>query len=90
MLINQSVSEVFGTPSVILNRGDVTSSGWEFELGAAIINKGDFRWNASANLSTVNTKITSLGDLKELPRVVYGGPAGRGPQFRNYVGGEVG
>lgn len=90
MLINQSVSEVLGTPSVILNRGDVTSSGWEFELGATIINKADFRWNASANLSTVKTKITSLGDLQELPRVVYGGPAGRGPQFRNYVGGELG
>ena len=90
MLINQSVSEVLGTPSVILNRGDVKSSGWEFELGAALIRKSNFRWNVNANLSTVQTQITSLGDLTELPRVIYGGPAGRGPQFRNYVGGELG
>lgn len=90
MLINQSVSEVLGTPSIVLNRGDVSSSGLEFELGAALINKGDFRWNISANLSTVNTEITSLGDLDALPNVVYGGPSGRGPQFRNYVGGEIG
>ena len=34
MLINQSVSEVLGTPSIVLNRGDVTSSGLEFEIGA--------------------------------------------------------
>ncbi len=90
MLINQSVSEVLGTPSIVLNRGDVTSSGWEFELGAAIINNSDLRWDVSANLSTVDTEITSLGDLEELPNVVYGGPSGRGPQFRNYVGGEIG
>ena len=90
MLINQSVSEVLGTSSIVLNRGDVTSSGLEFEAGATIINKSDLRWNVSANLSTVNTEITSLGDLDELPRVVYGGPSGRGPQFRNYVGGEIG
>lgn len=90
MLINQSVSEVLGTPSIVLNRGDVASSGLEFELGATVINKGGIRWDVSANLSTVNTEITSLGDLEALPHVVYGGPSGRGPQFRNYVGGEIG
>lgn len=90
MLINQSVSEVLGTPSIVLNRGDVSSSGWEFELGAAVINTSDFRWDIGANLSTVNTEIKSLGDLEALPNVVYGGPAGRGPEFRNYVGGEIG
>lgn len=90
MLINQSVSEVLGTSSIVLNRGDVRSSGLELELGAVVIEKGDLTWNVSANLSTVNTEITSLGDLDELPRVVYGGPSGRGPEFRNYVGGEIG
>ena len=35
-------------------------------------------------------KSLSLGDLDALPHVVYGGPSGRGPQFRNYVGGEIG
>ena len=90
MLINQSVSEVLGTPSIVLNRGDVRSSGIEVELGANIINKKDFKWKLAGNISSVNTKITSLGDLQSLPYVVYGGPAGRGPQFRNYVGGQVG
>jgi TonB-dependent SusC/RagA subfamily outer membrane receptor len=90
MLINQSVSEVFGTPSVVLNRGNITSSGLELELNASIVQTPDFTWSVGANLSTVNQEITSLGDLDELPRVVYGGPSGRGPQFRNYVGGELG
>ncbi len=90
MLINQSVSEVFGVPSVVLNRGNITSSGLELELNASILQKEDLSWSIGANLSTVNQEITSLGDLDELPRTVYGGPSGRGPEFRNYVGGELG
>jgi hypothetical protein len=90
MLINQSVSEVLGTPSVRLNRGDIKSSGYEFELNANIIQKDDFSWSVNANLSTVDTEITSLGSIDELPRQIYGGPSDRGPEFRNYVGGELG
>ncbi len=89
ILINQSVSEVFGTTSIALNSGDVKSSGLELELGAALINKSNFRWNLSANLSTVNNEITDLGGLDELAPVIYG-QSGRGPVFRNYVGGEIG
>ena len=89
ILINQSVSEVLGTTSIALNSGDVKSSGLELELGASVIVTGDFRWNLSANLSTVNNEITDLGGLDELPRAQYG-QSGRGPIFRNYVGGEIG
>jgi len=89
ILINQSVSEVLGTTSIVLNSGDVKSSGIELELGAAIINNSNLRWNVSANLSTVNTEITDLGSLDELPRALYG-QSGRAPVFRNYVGGEIG
>jgi TonB-dependent SusC/RagA subfamily outer membrane receptor len=90
MLINQSVPEVIGTPSIVLNRGNISSSGLEFEVNANIIQSDNFTWSMNANLSTVNQEITSLGDLDELPRQVYGGPSGRGPEFRNYVGGELG
>lgn len=89
MLINQSVSEVFGTTTVALNSGDVTSSGVELELGAAIISNKDFTWSVFGNFSTVNSEITDLGGLDELPQAIYG-QSGRGPVFRNYVGGQIG
>ena len=89
ILINQSVSEVLGTTSIVLNSGDVTSSGLEIELGAGVINNRNLTWNVSANLSTVHTEITDLGNLDELPRALYG-QSGRAPVFRNYVGGEIG
>lgn len=89
ILIDQSVSEVLGTTSVRLNSGDVRSSGVEFELGLDVLEKGDLSWNVTANLSTVNTEITDLGGLTELAPTIYG-QSGRGPVFRNYVGGEIG
>ncbi|MEN8789946.1 MAG: TonB-dependent receptor [Flavobacteriaceae bacterium] len=89
ILINQSVSEVLGTTSIRLNSGDVRSKGLELELSAIAIQKDDFKWDISGNFSTVKTEITDLGDLEELPAVIYG-QSGRGPVFRNYVGGEIG
>ena len=89
ILIQQAISEVLGNPSVILNVGDVQSSGLEFELGANLIDKNDFAWSFSANLSTVETEITDLGAIDQLPDGVFG-QSGRGPVFRNYVGGGIG
>jgi TonB-linked SusC/RagA family outer membrane protein len=89
ILINQAQSEVLGNPSAILNVGDVRSSGWEFELSARLINNDNFSWSMGGNLSTVDTEITSLGGLDELPQTIYG-QSGRGPVFRNYVGGAIG
>ena len=89
ILINQSVSEVLGTTSIALNSGDVRSSGVELNLNAALINTDGFRWDVGANFSTVNSEITDLGGLDELAPTIYG-QSGRGPVFRNYVGGEIG
>ncbi len=89
ILINQSVSEVLGTTSIRLNAGDVRSSGFELELAAGVVQNENFNWDLAANLSTVNTEITDLRDVDALPDVIYG-QSGRGPVFRNYVGGEIG
>ena len=89
ILINQSVSEVLGTTSIVLNSGDVRSSGMEFELNVNAVSNDDFSWSFSGNLSTVETEITDLGGLTELPQVIFG-QSGRGAVFRNYVGGGIG
>ncbi|MBP0904921.1 SusC/RagA family TonB-linked outer membrane protein [Mariniflexile gromovii] len=89
ILINQSVSEVLGTTSIALNSGDVRSKGWEFELTANLVSNQNFSWSMGGNLSTVDTKITDLGGLDQLPDVIHG-QSGRGPVFRNYVGGAIG
>jgi TonB-linked SusC/RagA family outer membrane protein len=89
ILISQAQSEVLGNSSSILNVGDVQSSGLELQLNSKVINSGDFSWSFNANLSTVETEITDLGSLSELPQTVFG-QSGRGAVFRNYVGGQIG
>lgn len=89
ILINFNISEQLGTQSIRLNAGDVRSSGFELELNATVIQQQDFNLSIGGNLSTVNTEITDLNGLDELPRQIYG-QSGRGPVFRNYVGGEIG
>ncbi|WP_291959279.1 SusC/RagA family TonB-linked outer membrane protein [Maribacter sp.] len=89
ILINQSVSEVLGTTSIVLNSGDVRSSGMEFVLNVNAVSNEDFSWSFNGNLSTVETEITDLGGLTELPQVIFG-QSGRGAVFRNYVGGGIG
>ncbi len=89
ILINFSTSEVFGTTSIRRNAGDVRSSGFEAELTAGIVRSDNFRWDLGANFSTVKTEITDLDGLDQLPDAIYG-QSGRGPVFRNYVGGEIG
>lgn len=89
ILIDLSVSEVLGRSSIRVNSGDVKSSGMEFEIGARLISNDNFTWNMGANLSTVNTEITDLGPLSQLPDQIYG-TSGRGAVYRNYVGGEIG
>ncbi len=89
LLLEQSVSEAFGTTSVLRNAGSLTSSGLELELTGILISNATFSWNINANLSTLRTEITDLGGLDELAPAIYG-QSGRGPVFRNYVGGEIG
>jgi TonB-dependent starch-binding outer membrane protein SusC len=90
MILGNSVSyTTVGQPSYINNTGDMRSTGVELELIARVIRKKDFRWDINANISTVNTEITALGNVDELPQEQYG-QSGRGPVFRNYIGGEIG
>ena len=89
ILIKQPVSEVLGTATLNLNSGNVRSSGVEFELSADVLRTKDFSWSINTNLSTVKTEIKSLGGLTKLADTKYGAN-GRGPIFRNYVGGQIG
>ncbi len=73
----------------VINGADMTSDGLELELSATPIQTEDFNWNFNFNLATVKTEITDLNGLDELPQIQYG-QSGRGPVFRNYVGGELG
>ena len=49
-----------GFASITTNLGSLRNQGFEMEMRANIINQGGFRWDLTANLSTVKNTITQL------------------------------
>lgn len=46
--------------SILTNIGSMTNKGLEFTLNAAIIQKKDFSWNSSFNITTLKNEVTAL------------------------------
>ena len=61
LLINLTLPGSTGFTSYAANFGKVENKGIEFDVDAMILN-GNFKWNASGNISFNRNKITSLGN----------------------------
>lgn len=72
LLMWRSLSSLSGYTSTIENIGEVTNKGVEFTVSGKIIDKQDFSWEASFNISADKNKITKLyGDVDAIYN--YGG-----------------
>lgn len=71
LLYNINIPEITGFSSISTNVGEIANRGIEFVLRGDVIEKGDFRWNASFNIASNRNRIVSLlgqdtdGDGKE-------------------------
>lgn len=57
---DMALSTGFGT--VVQNVGSVSNKGFEVTVSGLIVDKNDFRWNSSINVSTNENEILSLND----------------------------
>jgi TonB-linked SusC/RagA family outer membrane protein len=60
LLLQRLLPLTSGFNNIIENVGETNTKGVEIGLGAVAINKGDFRWNVSANWFTARERIVSL------------------------------
>ena len=64
LLVQRALPDITGYKSVMSNLGQVRNYGAELTVNADILQEGDFRWTATANVSTNRRKIASLyGDM---------------------------
>ncbi|MBL7871876.1 MAG: TonB-dependent receptor [Cyclobacteriaceae bacterium] len=49
-----------GVNSVRGNSGEVVNKGFDIELGGVVMDRGSFKWNVTANLSTLHNEVVSL------------------------------
>jgi TonB-linked SusC/RagA family outer membrane protein len=79
-IIPVPISDATGFSSYITNAGEIENKGWEIVLGGTPIEKGDFRWDVSANLTTNRNEIKTIREGIE--QIVVGSQFG-------YVGSTV-
>lgn len=70
-------------PSVLANVGSLTNKGVEIQLNAEIVRKKDLSWSVGGQITTINTKVTSLsgtwnGQKLSTDNIVAGSASGRG------------
>ncbi|WP_057935739.1 SusC/RagA family TonB-linked outer membrane protein [Algoriphagus resistens] len=79
-IIPVPISDATGFSSYITNAGEIENRGFEILLGGTPIERGDFRWNVSANLTTNNNEVKEIREGIE--EIVVGSQFG-------YVGSTV-
>lgn len=60
LLMRRSLSPLSGYSQAIENIGEMTNNGMELTVNARIIDKNDFKWEASFNISADKNEITKL------------------------------
>jgi len=89
LLLFVSVPTFTGVSSVLRNVGEVENTGFEVELGAVVVNKGAFRYDAAFNLSSNQTTVLDIGNNDAIfPGGTLAGS--NGIPSRIEVGGEIG
>lgn len=75
LLLQRNISPSLGFSSMIENVASLNNKGIEFSVNANVIQTEDFKWDASANISSAKNKITKIsGDNS--PRYAFGGFTG--------------
>lgn len=59
-IIPVPISDATGFSSYITNAGEIENSGFEFVIGGTPIDKGDFRWDVTANLTTNRNEVKAI------------------------------
>ena len=75
-----------GFSSITTNLGSLRNQGFEAEMRANIINHGGFRWDFTANMSTVKNTITQLPTSDKPNNYMSGVEVAAGPATKNADG----
>jgi TonB-linked SusC/RagA family outer membrane protein len=64
LILAAPVAPSLGVPNntININVGEMYNTGYEFSLSGVVLEKGDFRWNASLNFTAVKNRVTKLAN----------------------------
>ncbi len=76
LLLNQSLPAYVGGGTQTINVGEVQNKGFEFSLGATVLETNGLNWTSNLNMSVVKNQVVSLGGIAE--RIPQGTNVGAG------------
>ncbi len=94
LLLNVDLPGTAGLGRVLQNIGSVQNRGLEFGLNTINIDKGDFKWTSSLNISFNRSEVLDLGDEDFIPIVSTGNQGGNsaalipGQPFPVFIGAQ--
>ncbi|MDC9722236.1 MAG: SusC/RagA family TonB-linked outer membrane protein [Urechidicola sp.] len=65
-IVPVQISAASGYTSAIRNVGETNNKGYEIQLGATVIDKGDFKFDLDVNFAKNTNEVVSLGGLESL------------------------
>lgn len=75
-IIPVPISDATGFSSYITNAGEIENQGFEFVIGGTPIDRGDFRWDITANLTTNKNEVKGIRE--GIDQIVVGSQYGYG------------
>jgi len=66
LIINVDVPTSSGFSSQVSNAAEIKNRGLEIEIGASIMEKGDFSWNLSANYAANRNEVVQMAGIEEI------------------------
>ncbi|RDC65512.1 SusC/RagA family TonB-linked outer membrane protein [Adhaeribacter pallidiroseus] len=81
LLLNQSLPAYVGGGTQTINIGEIENKGFEFSLGATVLESDGLNWTSNFNMSTVKNQVVSLGGIA--PRIPQGTNVGAGMSTTN-------
>lgn len=65
LLLSRPLPGYVGGGSIAGNFGEIQNKGWELAIGASPIDRDDFAWNSSFNISNVKNTVVSVGGIAD-------------------------
>jgi outer membrane receptor protein involved in Fe transport len=66
LLLNKSVPYYMGGGSMTANVGSIRNKGFEMSITSDVISSDSWNWKTTLNFATIQNKVTSLGDEKQI------------------------
>ncbi|MBS1563996.1 MAG: TonB-dependent receptor, partial [Bacteroidetes bacterium] len=91
LLLNVPIASTYGYSTQLQNIGKTSNKGVEVQLGAVVVRKKDFSWNANFNISFNSNKIVALGQNQQYfyPGASWG-VSGQPTDYIEKIGSPVG